>query len=296
MFRKHISALVLLLLFAAAVPAQVHTVADYVKAEMKKQRIPGLSVAIVKDGKVILAEGYGLANIDSNVPAKPETVYRICSVSKQFIATGIMLLAQEGRLAIDDSISKHLEGTPATWQPITIRHLLTHTSGIVPEAPASILSKFRVMPTSLRPPTLGRCDSRRGRSGSIATPVTSRSPKSAKAIFVGRVLAIEETLPIPKILNGEVPEVAYAVKLGIEGSWKGPKTGQVLVWLHRSSLVCSRWQFQPNERYLVYAREFRHVLIVDTWCSRTRPLERNDQRSIREYKELDTLRARNSPL
>ena len=120
--------------------------------------------------------------------------------------------------------------------------------------------------------------------------------KSAKAVFVGRVLAIEKTLPIPEVLNGQVPEVAYAVKLEIEDSWKGAKTGQVVVWLHRSSLVCATWQFQPNERYLVYAREYKHVLIVDTWCSRTRPLETNDAQSIREYKELDTLRARNSSL
>jgi CubicO group peptidase (beta-lactamase class C family) len=123
------------MLFAAAVPAQVNKVADYVKAEMKRQRIPGLSLAIVKEGKVILAEGYGLANVEMSVPARPETVFKICSVSKQFIATGIMLLAQEGKLGIDDPISRYLEGTPATWKAITIRHLLTHTSGLVREAP-----------------------------------------------------------------------------------------------------------------------------------------------------------------
>jgi len=135
MFRKHISALVLLLLFATAAPAQVNKVADYVKAEMKRQRIPGLSLAIVQNGKIILTEGYGLANVELNVPAKPETVYKICSVSKQFIATGVMLLVQEGKLGLDDPISRYLEGTPATWKAITIRHLLTHTSGIVREAP-----------------------------------------------------------------------------------------------------------------------------------------------------------------
>jgi CubicO group peptidase (beta-lactamase class C family) len=135
MFRKHICSLVLLLSFASIVPAQSDKVGDYVRAEMKRQRIPGLSLAIVKDGKIILAEGYGLANIEFNIPASPETVYKICSVSKQFIAAGIMLVAQEGRLALDDSISKYLERTPETWKAITIRHLLTHTSGIVRAAP-----------------------------------------------------------------------------------------------------------------------------------------------------------------
>jgi CubicO group peptidase (beta-lactamase class C family) len=62
-------------------------------------------------------------------------VYKIASVSKQFIATGVMLLAQEGRLGLDDLISKHLEGTPPAWNAITVRHLLTHTAGLVREAP-----------------------------------------------------------------------------------------------------------------------------------------------------------------
>lgn len=135
MFRKLVSALVVCVLFAAAAPAQVNKVADYVKVEMKRQRIPGLSLAIVENGKVILAEGYGSADLELNVPAKAETVYKICSVSKQFIATGIMLLAQENRLGLDDPISKYLDNTPETWKAITIRQLLTHTSGLVREAP-----------------------------------------------------------------------------------------------------------------------------------------------------------------
>lgn len=135
MFRKHIAALFFLTLFATAAPAQVDKVDDYVKAEMKRQNIPGLSLAVIKNDEIIKAEGYGLANIKLKISATPETVYKICSVSKQFIATGIMLLVQEGRLGLDDPISRYLEGTPTTWKAITIRHLLTHTSGIVREAP-----------------------------------------------------------------------------------------------------------------------------------------------------------------
>ena len=73
--------------------------------------------------------------LELNVPARADTVYKIGSVSKQFISAGILLLAQEGKLSLDDPISKYLDGTPETWKPITIRHLLTHTSGIVREAP-----------------------------------------------------------------------------------------------------------------------------------------------------------------
>jgi len=102
---------------------------------MKRQNIPGLSLVVIRDGAIIKAEGYGLADIKQHVAATPDTVYKICSVSKQFIATGIMLLAQEGKLGIDDPMSRYLEGTPASWKAITVRHLLTHTSGLVREPP-----------------------------------------------------------------------------------------------------------------------------------------------------------------
>lgn len=126
---------VLILSFVTTVAAQADKVDDYVKAEMQRQRVSGISIAVLKDGKIIKAEGYGLANVELNVPARPETVYKIGSVSKQLIATGIMLLMQDGKLSLDDKLSKFLEGTPDTWKEITVRHLLTHTSGLVREAP-----------------------------------------------------------------------------------------------------------------------------------------------------------------
>jgi CubicO group peptidase (beta-lactamase class C family) len=135
MHSKRIPIFALVLLFTATVAVRADKVDDYVKAEIQRQRIPGVSIAVIKEGKVIKAEGYGIANLELNVPATAESVYKIGSVSKQFIATGIMLLIQEGKISLDDKISKFLEGTPDTWKEINIRHLLTHTSGIVREAP-----------------------------------------------------------------------------------------------------------------------------------------------------------------
>jgi D-alanyl-D-alanine carboxypeptidase len=135
MRRKGTLFFALLLLFVTTTGAQADKVDDYVKAEMQRQHIAGTSIAVIKDGKVIKAEGYGLANVELNVPARPETVYKIGSVSKQFLASGIMLLVQEGKISLDDKISKFLEATPDTWKEITVRHLLTHTSGIIREAP-----------------------------------------------------------------------------------------------------------------------------------------------------------------
>jgi CubicO group peptidase (beta-lactamase class C family) len=97
---------------------------------MRQHRIPGLTLKIIRDGKEIKTAAYGLANVELNVPAKPETVFEIGSVTKQFTAAGILLLAQDGKLSVDDRISQHLKDTPAAWANVTIRHLLTHTSGI----------------------------------------------------------------------------------------------------------------------------------------------------------------------
>jgi len=123
------------LLLGAAIAAQPDPVDDFIHAQMQQQNIPGLSLAVLQDGEIIKIAGYGLADIEGRVPATPETVYKIASVSKQFIATGIMLLVQEGRLGLDDAVSRYLQGTPDTWSAITIRHLLTHTSGLIREGP-----------------------------------------------------------------------------------------------------------------------------------------------------------------
>ncbi|MDQ3009320.1 MAG: serine hydrolase [Acidobacteriota bacterium] len=134
----------LALVLTATVTVRADKVDDFVKAEMQKQRISGLSLAVVKEGKIIKAEGYGLANVEHNIPAKAETVFQIGSVSKQFIAAGIMLLMQDGKVSLDDKVSKFLEGSPDTWKEITVRHLLTHTSGIVREAPG--FDPFKIQP------------------------------------------------------------------------------------------------------------------------------------------------------
>ena len=135
---------VLALLFAGAAFARQDRTDDFIKAEMKRQNIPGLSLAVVKGGAIIKAEGYGLANIKLKIPATPDTVYKTASSGKHFIATGIMLLVQDGRLGLDDPIRKYLDDAPAAWNAITVRHLLTHTAGLAREAPG--FDPFKVQP------------------------------------------------------------------------------------------------------------------------------------------------------
>jgi CubicO group peptidase (beta-lactamase class C family) len=102
---------------------------EYVKAEMQKQRIPGLSLAVIKDGQNILAKGYGIANVEHQVPVKPETIFQSGSVGKQFTATAVMMLVEEGKISLDDSINKYFTDAPESWKEITVHHLLTHTAG-----------------------------------------------------------------------------------------------------------------------------------------------------------------------
>lgn len=123
------------------------TVDRLIQAEMARTHIPGVALAIVRGGQVVRAAGYGSADLEHAIPVTPETVFKIGSVSKQFLATGIMLLAQDGRLGLDDPVSKYLDGTPETWQGITVRHFLTHTSGVIREGPA--FDPLKVQPDSL---------------------------------------------------------------------------------------------------------------------------------------------------
>ena len=106
------------------------SVDEVIKSEMSRLKIPGISLGIVKDGKPLIVKGYGLANIEHQVPVKPETIFQSGSVGKQFTAMAVMLLVEEGKLALDEKISKYLGEVPPAWANITIRHLLTHTSGM----------------------------------------------------------------------------------------------------------------------------------------------------------------------
>ena len=117
-----------LLLFAPA--ALADRIDNAIKAQMEREKIPGLACAIIKDGKTVKVQGYGVANIELNVPVTKDTVFEIGSITKQFTATLILLLAEENKLKIDDKLRQYLPKAPASWNAITLRHLLTHTSGI----------------------------------------------------------------------------------------------------------------------------------------------------------------------
>lgn len=111
--------------------ARADSLDDFIKSEIAKRKIPGLSVAVLRGGKVVRAAGYGYANLELKTPAGSETVYEIGSISKQFASEAVMLLVEEGKVGLDDPITKYLPANaPDIWQKITVRNLLNHTSGL----------------------------------------------------------------------------------------------------------------------------------------------------------------------
>ncbi|RYF88742.1 MAG: class A beta-lactamase-related serine hydrolase, partial [Chitinophagaceae bacterium] len=135
-------------LFFVLIPSFVFAQADstdiIVRQMMEKQKVVGLSLAVVKNGKAIVNKGYGSANLELDVPVGSESVIRIGSVSKQFFTTAIMKLMQDGKLHIEDSVHKYFPDAPESWRPITIKNLMSHTSGLQREGPA--YDNFKIQP------------------------------------------------------------------------------------------------------------------------------------------------------
>src|SRR5262245_10671714 len=115
--RRFLSLFALLLAFTA----HSDDVDLYIQAEMKRQHVPGLSLAVVKNGRLTKSAGYGLANVELNAPVQPETVFQIQSITKTFTATAAMMLVEEGKIALTDHPSKYLPGLPASWEEVTVR-------------------------------------------------------------------------------------------------------------------------------------------------------------------------------
>jgi len=143
--------------------AQADKVDDYVKAEMQRRRIPGLALAVIQNGKVVKHKAYGLANVELSVPASVDTVYQIASNTKTFTGAAVMTLVEEGKLSLDDKIVKLLPELPAGWGEVTVRHCLTHTSGLpdlytnecsgepIAETREEALKKLAAMPVVSKP-------------------------------------------------------------------------------------------------------------------------------------------------
>jgi D-alanyl-D-alanine carboxypeptidase len=127
-FRSLIFSIFFFGLFSSAVSADA--VDSLVRERMQERNIPGVALAVVKNGRVEKLGTYGYASLEFDVPVSGDSVFEIGSVSKQMTAAAIMLLVEEGKVKLDEKISAYLPNTPDSWRDVTVRHLLTHTSGI----------------------------------------------------------------------------------------------------------------------------------------------------------------------
>jgi CubicO group peptidase (beta-lactamase class C family) len=179
-----------LLLAAPAVsqPSSAPTTAAidaFVAKTMAEEHMAAASIAIVKDGKVVLAKGYGLADREKGIQATAQTVYQIGSLTKSFTAAAVLMLVEEGRLSLEAKVTDLVAGLPAAWSGITVRHLLNQTSGIA-DYPDLIYERKIPWPRrsrgmrSSRSSATFRSGSNRGRSTPTATAATTCSASSSR--------------------------------------------------------------------------------------------------------------------
>jgi CubicO group peptidase (beta-lactamase class C family) len=116
---------------AWADPADMKSKIDDLFADFNRANAPGASVIAIQNGKVLLAKGYGLANVEETIPCTPETNFRLASLTKQFTAMSILILADRKKLSLDESLNEFFPEFPSYGKAITVRHLLGHTSGLI---------------------------------------------------------------------------------------------------------------------------------------------------------------------
>lgn len=114
----------------AAASRRLRDETDKVFAKWDSTMSPGCALSVMQDGKIVYKRGYGMADLDHDVPITPETVFHVASISKQFTAAAIVLLAQDAKLSLDDDVHKYVPELPDFGARITIRHLIFHTSGL----------------------------------------------------------------------------------------------------------------------------------------------------------------------
>ena len=132
-----IAVVVLALAFVPSqqVPAQARTqdpsaaIEAFLREKMQKRHIPGLQVAVVRHGKIVMLGAYGTANLQDDVPVTDQTVFSVNSATKPFTGVAIMQLVEDGKVDLAAPASRYIEGLPVAWQAVTVRQLLTHTSG-----------------------------------------------------------------------------------------------------------------------------------------------------------------------
>src|SRR5688572_31689824 len=128
--RWAIAALTLYIALLCGAAEKPNAKVDKLFEQWDREDSPGAAIVIIKDASVVYQRGYGSANLETRTPITPQTVFDVASVAKQFAGFAIATLIEEGKLSLDDDVRKHLPSVPDFGKPITIGHLVHHTSGL----------------------------------------------------------------------------------------------------------------------------------------------------------------------
>jgi CubicO group peptidase (beta-lactamase class C family) len=156
---------VLLFLVAPAIGQDAASKLEEYLNTVTKDRLFSGAVLVAQNGKILLSKGYGMANIELDVPNTAQTRFRLGSITKQFTAASILLLQEQGKLSVSDSICKYIADCPAAWQPVTVHHLLNHSGGVpnftsfpdyqktmmIPSPIESLIARFKDRPLAFAP-------------------------------------------------------------------------------------------------------------------------------------------------
>ncbi len=123
-----IGTVVCLLMLLASGIGTAETLDDIIGDYQRKSGVPGLSVIVIKGDAVVHEGAYGLASVELKVPVTRETVYQTASTTKVFTGVAVMMLIEQGKLALDDRVTDIIPGLPEIWKDFTVHHILTHTS------------------------------------------------------------------------------------------------------------------------------------------------------------------------
>ncbi len=188
-----------------ALEARGDALDDGVRAAMRERHVPGLAYAVIRDGRVVRQGSFGLANVELRVPVTPHTSFEIASMSKQFAAAAVLLLVEDGRIGLDDSVTRYLPDAPPAWRAITIRRLLDHTSGLPDDfdeddayfqtriTHADFLHSLEAAPLRFEPGTAFRYSCGPFVAGLVVEAVTGRPYRAFFADRIARLLGLAET-------------------------------------------------------------------------------------------------------
>jgi CubicO group peptidase (beta-lactamase class C family) len=234
--------LVLLTQAAHAQSALRNSIDTYVTHEMQARRIPGAAVAVVEHGAITFQGAYGVANLETETPVRANSIFQLASLTKQFTAAAIMMLVEQGKVRLDAPIATYIDKAPAAWSAVTVRHLLTHTSGITPGAivridgtPLLDISAARALEFVSKPPLMFQ-------------PGERGFYSDTGFFLLGLIIQKASGEPYRDFIQHHVFDALHMTSSTILDKWKIVRNAVPVYTMHEGQIAHWRrdWQYEVN--------------------------------------------------